>query len=392
MDKSFEAKCLAQLPITASIQESDSTRASLNDEYRSLQWTADGTCLLAADYNNNIKTIVVPVDLLESRDDPLVLEIYSSLSSPEPVRALAGAPFFDLQSPSTALILSSVRDHPLHLSSALNGERIAVYPLINPMTEEYICPNSLTFSLDGTHIIAGSESRLSTFDISRPGSGPLHYTQTGPKNIKDDRWNPSTRLRGIISALDIESASNVLAAGTFSRSVGLYEAGGSGTCVGAFSVDGNAADAEIGGSGITQVKWSKCGRYLHIAERNSDGILIYDIRSTGQLLSWCTGRSAVTNQRLSFDLGSTVDEGYHISAGGVDGLVRTWKDAHKQEGAIAPIESMRSHTGKSDAVSGTAAHHAGGVLATASGRDYFKQHESDTAARDARIKIWLVDH
>lgn len=317
----------------------------LVNSYRNLQWSTDGTCLLATDCTNTIKTYVVPVNLLDHHDEPLTLEPYYSAISAEPVSAVAGVPFFDLQAPSTALVLSSARDHPLCLSSALTGEKVASYPLVNPLTEQWICPNALSFSVDGRYIIAGSESLLSVFDISASGSDPLHSIQTGPKKLNDDRWNPTTSIRGIISTLDVEPQSGLVAAGTFSRQVGLYDNNGSGDCVGAFSLAGNAADEEIGGRGITQVKWSPCGRYLYVAERKSDGIMLYDIRNSGQLLAWCKGRNAVTNQRLSFDLS---DEGGSLQAwaGGTDGIVRVWTDLHSREGAAMPDTTFGSHAGE----------------------------------------------
>ena len=344
----MQMRCLAQSAhdVAAIDDNSTHTGQDTGNSYRALQWSADGTCLVTTDYANNIKTFVVPVDLLEEHPEPLFLRPYSVVPSSEPISAVIGVPFFDLQNPSTSLALASVRDHPLRLSSALTGERVASYPVINSMTEKFICPNALAFSLDSQHIIAGSESLLSIFDISYSGREPLHSIQTGPKRLRDDRWNPSTSVRGIISALGLDPSTNLLAVGTFSRQIGLYEAGGVGECVGAFSLAGNAADAEIHGSGVTQVKWSSCGRYLFIAERKSDGVMVYDIRHTGQLLSWCTGRQALTNQRLAFDV-DTTDSGTSVWAGGTDGVVRVWKDIHLQEGAVLPAEEGECHTGES---------------------------------------------
>jgi telomerase Cajal body protein 1 len=155
-------------------------------------------------------------------------------------------------------------------------------------------------------------------------------------------------MKGLVSALSIEPASNTLAAGTFSRHVGLYEAAGQGDCVGVFRVDGNEADCKIGGGGITQLLWSPCGRYLYIVERQSDGVMLYDIRKTGQLLSWIEGRSAGTNQRLGVDLSnsSCADAGLEIWAGGVDGYVRTWRNTHCQEGSQQPDAGWHAHDGK----------------------------------------------
>ena len=284
---------------------------------------------------------------MDHRPEPILLSPYCKIPSSEPVKAYVGYPLFDLTNPQTTLVLSSRRDLPIQLISALTGQIGASYPLVNPMTEAYICPNSLEFTLDGNRFIAGSESMISTFDLSRSGQEPISATPTGPHRRNDTTHNPATNMKGIVSALSIDDTSKILAAGTYSRSVGLYESMGDGECVGVFSVKGTSADMEIGGSGITQVSWSPCGRYLYIAERKSDGLLLYDIRKTGQLLAWLTGRDAFTNQRLSFDIiPSFGADGHEIWAGGLDGKVRTWQNPHQSQGSIDPTFGFQSHTGK----------------------------------------------
>lgn len=322
--------------------------------YQNLQWSADGTCLLTTTHDHSIETFVVPVDLLEEHDEPQILEPFSRIPSSDPITAVVGYPFFDLQTSASALILASQRDHPIRFSSTLTGNRVASYPLINPLTEAYISPNALIFSSDGSRFVAGSESLLSLFDIASPGQAPVVSTQTGPKKLKDDRWNPSTSIRGIVSALAIEPASKLLGAATFTRQIGLYDLEGQGTCVGAFSIAGNDADTEIGGGGITQLNWSPCGRYLYITERKSNGVMLYDIRNTGQLLSWCRGRAAMTNQRLGIDITMAGESSYEIWAGGTDGMMRMWKDAHLEENAVSPNFTWDAHNGQLGSVSRSA--------------------------------------
>ena len=315
-----------------------------------LQWTADGTSLISTLSNNEIQTIVVPANLLDGIDEPHQLEVYCSIASPEPVKVVAGFPRFDLQDPSTTIFLSAARDLPVRLSSALTGAKLASYPLVNPMTEEYISPYALRFTSDGSHFAVGSESLISVFDLSRPGQEPPFSCPTGPKG-RVTNFNPSTSMRGIVSALDLEPSSNILAAGTFSRQVALYDAGGQGECLGAFTVAGNKADEAIGGRGITQVLWSQCGRYLHIAERMSSGVMVYDIRQTGQLLSWLHGREAITNQRLGIDSCGSERDGQEIWAGGTDGTIKRWKNAHHFEGPVSLDWECSAHAGRTNAPS-----------------------------------------
>ncbi|RMZ88381.1 hypothetical protein DV736_g4393, partial [Chaetothyriales sp. CBS 134916] len=315
------------------------------------QWSADGTCLMAASVTSDIQTFVVPADLLdEDRDKRLPLTSYCTIPSPEPVNAVVGFPNFHLQDHASALVLSSAREHPIRLNSALSSNLVASYPLVNEMTEQYISPHSLTFNSTGTCFVAGSDSAIAVFDVSRPGQEPLAYSKTGPKNSRDSRWNPTTSMKGLVSALAVELSSSILAAGTLTRSVALYSSTGQGDCIGAFSVQGNQADSAIHGAGITQLHWSQCGRYLFITERKSDGVMVYDIRQTGQLLSWAEGRCARSNQRLGVDISSANGRdscSCEVWAGGVDGRVRMWREPHLQEGALQPCLEFMAHNGTS---------------------------------------------
>ena len=239
-----------------------------------------------------------------------------------------------------------MRDHPIRLNSALTSHTVGTYPLVNPTTEAHVSPHSLLFSKRGTHFTAGSDSLVSVFDLSRPGDGPVSSVRTGMRK-SGGVASSGMSMRGIVSALAVDEGSGILAAGTFTRKVGLYVAEGQGECCGVFHVHGTDADELIGGSGITQLIWSPCGRYLYIAERNSDGVLLYDIRKTGQLLSWVQGRNARTNQRLGVDLMSDQDGNYEIWAGGVDGRIRMWRNAHQTEGVQTSDWEQMAHICKS---------------------------------------------
>jgi telomerase Cajal body protein 1 len=305
----------------------------------------------------------------------------------------------------------------------LSTELVASYSFVNATTEAYISPHSLLFTENGQKFIGGSNSLLAIFDLSRPGNRPLSIFPTTASR-KGNKTKTSIDLKGIVSALSIQPASNILAAGTFSRQVGLYDAGGQGECLGVFRVDSNEADDKIGGRGVTQLMWSPCGRYLYIAERQSCGIMVYDIRKSGHLLSWVEGRKAQTNQRLGVDLShcSSVDGSLEIWAGGIDGNMRMWSNTHCQEGSQQPDLEWYSHNGKqsrphatgleaslthlSDAVSSTFVHPSASVIASCSGQRHYEMdfydssgldngsHDGNDAACKARndnsLKIWSI--
>lgn len=156
-------------------------------------------------------------------------------------------------------------------------------------------------------------------------------------------------MKGIISAMSLQpTGDGILAVGTFTRQVGLYGANGAGQFLGTFSTAKTDASRHIGGRGITQLLWSPCGRYLYIAERKTDGALIYDIRVTGQLLGWLQGRRAYTNQRMKIDVVPSGDgDSHEIWAGGTDGVMRVWRDPAHTVGAQDPDWEWKVHDGKS---------------------------------------------
>jgi hypothetical protein len=157
-------------------------------------------------------------------------------------------------------------------------------------------------------------------------------------------------MRGIVSALSMQPLSEdadagMLAAGTWTRWVGLYDMGGMGGTVATWSI-GEAADkdAGVGGTGVTQTAWSPCGRYLFVVERKSRGVLVYDVRVTGKLVCWLEGREAETNQRLGVDVFGA-EKGTEIWAGGTDGVVKVWEGVGMTEGAQERSWEWKAHDG-----------------------------------------------
>lgn len=286
-----------------------------------------------------------PVDLL-AKPAQQILAPYAMLRSPEPIYASAAYPWFNLSDPNTTLVLSSIRDHPLRLQNALAPDAgiVASYPLIQPTTEAYITPHSLAFTSVRTHFVAGSENMISVFDVSRSGQGPVERHPTIPSR-RNKLVGGGVGMKGIVSALSINNE-GLLAAGTFSRCVGLYASEGRGDCVAVFAVaDGHEESLGMGGSGITQLLWSPCGRYLYVAERRSDGMSVYDIRVAGRRLGWLKGRRADTNQRLSVQVVRSTT-GHELWAGGTDGYIRVWSNPGDTDGTLDPWIGWKAHDGK----------------------------------------------
>lgn len=215
---------------------------------------------------------------------------------------------------------------------------MASYPLVSKTTEEYISPHSLLFSIHNPHtFFAGSLNLISSFDINRNGEGPVERMPTVPSK-RSQVVGGIGGIKGIVSALGM-SSEGILAAGTFSRWVGLYDAYGRGGSLGAFQLQADRSSQEAG-TGITQVLWSLDGRYLCVAERCGGGVGIWDVRGTGKKLAWMRGRNAETNQRMGVEM-----VGNELWAGGLDGRVRVWHGVGEREGIIDPTWEFEAHTG-----------------------------------------------
>ena len=199
-------------------------------------------------------------------------------------------------------------------------------------------------------------------------------------------------IPGLVSALTF-SCEGLLAAGTFGRGVGIYDGFADGKAVATFSLEGAVEE----GTGVTQVLWSDCGKYLSVVERGANGIGVWDIRGLGKRVAWLRGRHARTPQRLMVESFSK-----EIWAGGTDGIVRVWDEVGAREGDIDPSRNFEAHR---DAVSGIGLHSSGTVLATSSGQRHFMEpsdpdpnpEHSDLGGTgkafesvDSTLKLWAL--
>jgi len=325
--------------------------------------SADGTSILTSSSDNILRTYFLPQDLLEA-PPPHTLSPYSHHCLPEPSYATAIYPSYNLGDPSTCLVLASLRDLPIRLISPYAPAILASYPLVSPTTEAWIAPYSLVFSPNEPNtFFAGADGLIAEFDMQRNGEEPVASTRTGQGRKRSGMQGLNdVGMNGIVSAMAI-NGDGVLAAGTFTRRLGLYDGNGRGGTVGVFHIGGDDDLEATRGRGITQVIWSLCGRYLCVVERNSDGVSIWDIRGAGKRLAWLEGRQARTQQRLYAEV-----IGDELWAGGIDGKVRVWKGLGTKEGAVSPAWSFQAH---SDAIGSATLHPTGSVLATCSGQRHF---------------------
>ena len=215
-------------------------------------------------------------------------------------------------------------------------------------------------------------------------------------------------MKGIISALSLTfpaTGEGVLAAGTFNRQVGLYDNQGAGECISLFSLPQHTGT----GTGITQLLWSSCGRYLYILERRATQIQIYDIRVAGKHLGSLVGHAGDTNQRLSGDICAmnAQEGGDEILAGGTDGMIRVWNSPEGRGGNVDEneqrmIQPTWGWKAGDAAISSTCLHPSlgGGLVASCSGQrkrswlqgeDDLDSDEDDGVEKiDNTLKIWSI--
>ncbi|KAI9641736.1 hypothetical protein NHQ30_009592 [Ciborinia camelliae] len=355
--------------------------------FKSTQWTPDGTTLLTSSVDNKIRTFILPPTLLDDPSSSKTLLPYTTHTFPTSLNCIAPYPHYTLSDPSTTLYLSCPSSLPIRLSNTLSpiSTPQASYNLICPTTEKYLTPASILWSSPGSHFLTGTDCLISHFDISRNGSGPTTRLPTIPSK-RHKMKGGGVGMRGIVSALSLQpstdqnTGTSILAAGTWTRWVGLYDASGLGGTVATWDIS-SAADAEagIGGQGISEMGWSGCGRYLWVAERRSSGVLVYDVRVTGKLVSWLEGRAAVTNQRMGVSCfeGSN---GMEIWAGGTDGVVRVWEGVGGKEGGCRSDWEWRAHD---DPIGSTVLHPSGTVVATCSGQRAEPHTDHDGTSSDS---------
>ncbi|KAJ3579635.1 hypothetical protein NPX13_g927 [Xylaria arbuscula] len=404
---------------TSPESKGDHTRTSRSRDtvvsyFENVQWAADGTTLLTYSSTNLVSGYIVPENLLTANTQ-LALEPQGGIQLPEPSNVLSGAPYFSLAAPWTQQLLVSARDHPIQLfclppspsspSSSTTSPHlhshspISSFPFTKARSETFLSATSLLWPRPGTHFIAGSRSLLARFDITRTGEEPVTRIRTIPSERHLSKGG-GVGMRGDISALGQQSidegnGASLVAAGTWTRWVGLYDFAQAGECVATWGIaaavqgtamtetlNGNEDSRGIGGDGITQTTWSPCGRYLIICERKSRGALIYDVRVTGKLLGYLTGRDALGNQRIACDVFPGTDDngGFEVWSGTSDGTVKVWQGVGSLEGPHAHAWGWAAHR---SAISNACLHSYGTVVATCAGSWEFPDEDHDSACHSS---------
>ncbi|KAF1784803.1 WD40-repeat-containing domain [Phytophthora cactorum] len=289
------------LHFTASTEFSSVSPSCSNNFTKGVKVSPDGLCLLTNSDDHVLRLFEVSneadsTSLLQAKEGGTVYDY-------------AWYPFMSSADPNSCIFVSTSRDQPVHLWDAYTGELRASYRAFDHM-DELASAQSLAFNSTGTKLFAGFDRMIRFFDLSQPSrdfrARPLSKTRRSRKG-----------QRGLISTLHFNpDHSKIYAAGSYAGT----------TCV--YTEDEGEellALRDHDGRGISQVRFSPCGRFLFTAARRDARIHCWDIRATNEILH-TFNRVADTNLRVEFDLhcgagrvmlydvltGALLDESIHL--------------------------------------------------------------------------------
>lgn len=262
---------------------------------------------------------------LELRDDSSRI-----VCKTESVYDYAWYPLSNAALENSSLLVVSSRERPLQLWDVCNSSLRASYRAFDHVG----ClstANSVCFSSDSSKLIAGYDSCIRVFPIDCPGTT---YSEFSTKPRKRELHDASTKgastadspyycVRGIISSIVADPTQyEVVACGSFSGDIFVFDAATLNPVLqlgvksfSSYTLPGIESDAH---AGITQLKYSPCGRFLFCAFRRHNALQCYDLRNPTEPL-WTVERISNTNQRIAFDVDAF---GARLVSGSLDGRMR----------------------------------------------------------------------
>ncbi|EDO39943.1 predicted protein, partial [Nematostella vectensis] len=348
------------------------------------KWSPDGSCLLTNSDDNSLRIFNLPSELYTIGADSSQLTEMSAvlhMQEGETVYDYCWYPYMTSMDPATCCLLSSCRDHPIHMWDAFTGKLRCSYKAFDNM-DEITSATSVSFNLDGSKIYSGFNKMVRVFDTNRPG----RECEERPTVVKKNGQS------GLISCIAFcPDHSGLYALGSYSKSVGIYsDSDGELLCL---------LQGQVGG--VTHVLFSPDGSKLYSGGRKDEEILCWDIRNPGVILCRLV-RSVTTNQRIYFDLDMS---GRYLVSGGGNGTVTCWDtlappitDDVSPDPLLPQLVSFMAH---GDCVNGVSFHPTLPLLASTSGQRRFSDIYDDSSdeectdknkhlSQDFSVRIWSL--
>lgn len=332
------------------------------DYYKSCIWSPDGSCLLS-NFSAESLDLYFFNDAWFSTETDLKVKRTWKLSAS--CYDYCFYPFMNSQDHASCCFLTAVKDSPVQLWDVITGKLRASY--IAPDHVEIIrAPNALAFNLDGSKIFCGYTNRINVFTTGIPGSNSDKISTTTSRKAKDG-------LKGIISSISFNpDHSGILAVGTFSGEIGIYD-----------ERDYSLLDLKYVETGVSQIEFSKNGKLMITASRKSNEILVWDLRNTGQVL-FSLSRNGFTNQRLKFSLDPS---GKYIGTGDIKGVFTSFN--------LDTGEKVFSKQLYDDVCSSVAFHPFLPFLASSSGERRERNNNNDGFDQEERtmgqVSVWRLE-
>ncbi|KAF9130377.1 Telomerase Cajal body protein 1 [Mortierella sp. 14UC] len=177
------------------------TNGRENNFFKALKWSPDGSCLLSSSNDNCMRIFALPDSTAELKDTQLHPGVL--IKEGEVIYDMCWYPGMTSADPATCCVLSSSRDHPVHLWDAFTGELRCSYTLVDHC-EVNIAPNSLCFNLDGSNATTSSTPTFPPPQAPMGGLTQVQFSSDGVYLYSASRQDP------FIRCWDIRNTASVL--------------------------------------------------------------------------------------------------------------------------------------------------------------------------------------
>ncbi|XP_043539382.1 telomerase Cajal body protein 1 [Chiloscyllium plagiosum] len=314
------------------------------------KWAPDGSCILTNSADNTLRIFNLPSELYSGElADLSEMSAVLRMSEGDTIYDYCWYPIMSSMAPETCFLASSSRDNPIHIWDAFYGDLRATFRPYNHL-DELTSAHSLCFTPDGNQLFCGFDKMVRVFDVSRPG----RECEKRPTLVK------KRGQTGIISCIAFSPEHDLYACASYSKTVGLY------------SRDRGTVLTILQGhqGGVTHVTFSPDGNLLYTGGRKDPEILCWDLRQPGKVL-FSMLRSAITNQRMYFDLDVY---GRYVVSGNTEGTVSVWDTTlTPTEGKDCILDPILQFHTQQDCVNGISLHPRMNLLATTSGQRKFPE-------------------